>query len=81
MLPPGQLARDAAGELSAEDESGPAQWTLDTLNWAAREGGIQVGRSQVRRILPAEKVHWWWTRSWAAAEISYALGLWLGVTA
>src|SRR6476469_9597077 len=26
--PPGQLARDADGELSADDERGPAQWTL-----------------------------------------------------
>ena len=31
-LPPGRLARDAAGELSADDERGPAQWTLDTLS-------------------------------------------------
>ena len=30
-LPPGQLARDGAGELSAGDERGPAQWTLDAL--------------------------------------------------
>src|SRR6201996_8239121 len=29
--PPGQLARDADGELSADDEGGPARWTLDTL--------------------------------------------------
>jgi len=57
-LPPGQLARDAAGELSADDERGPAQWTLDTLAQTARDAGIQVGRSQVRRILLAEKVRW-----------------------
>ena len=30
-VPPGRLDRDAAGELSADDERGPAQWTLDTL--------------------------------------------------
>jgi transposase len=66
-LPPGQLARGAAGELSADDERGPAQWTLDTLSQAARAGGIQVGRSQVRRILLAEKVRWRRTRSWAAS--------------
>src|SRR5215475_14064585 len=54
--PPGRLARDAAGELSAEREDGPAQWTLDTLARAARNAGIAVGRSQVRRILLAEKV-------------------------
>ena len=66
-VPPGQLARDAAGELSAGDERGPAQWTLDTLSQAARDAGIQVGRSQVRRILLAEKVRWRRTRSWAAS--------------
>ena len=65
--PPGQLARDAAGELSADDERGPAQWTLDTLAQAARAGGIQVQRSQVRRILLAEKVRWRRTRSWATS--------------
>src|ERR1700756_947794 len=48
--PPGQLARDADGELSADDEGGPAQWTLDTLARAARDAGIEVGRRQVRRI-------------------------------
>src|SRR5262249_55910389 len=62
-VPPGRLARDAAGELSADDEDGPAQWTLDTLAQAARDAGIAVGRSQVRRILLAEKVRWRRTRS------------------
>jgi transposase len=66
-LPPGRLARDAAGELSAGDDRGPAQWTLDTLSQAAREAGIRVGRSQVRRILLAEKVRWRRTRSWATS--------------
>ena len=66
-LPPGLLARDATGELSADDERGPAQWTLDTLAQAARASGIQVQRSQVRRILLAEKVRWRRTRSWATS--------------
>ena len=65
--PPGQLARDADGELSADDERGPAQWTLDTLARAARDAGIAVGRSQVRRILLAEKVRWRRTRSRATS--------------
>ncbi len=55
------------GELSADDEHGPGQWTLDTLAQTARDAGIQVGRSQVRRILRAEKVRWRRTRSWAAS--------------
>jgi transposase len=65
--PPGRLARDGAGELSADDERGPAQWTLDTLAGAARDAGIAVGRSQVRRILLAEKVRWRRTRSQSAS--------------
>jgi transposase len=65
--PPGRLARDGAGELSADQEDGPAQWTLDTLAQAARDKGIQVGRSQVRRILLAEKVRWRRTRSWTTS--------------
>jgi transposase len=65
--PPGRLARDADGELSADDEDGAAQWTLDTLARAARDAGIAVGRSQVRRILLAEKVRWRRTRSWATS--------------
>ena len=65
--PPGRLARDGAGELSAEREDGPAQWTLDTLAQVARDAGIAVGRSQVRRILLAEKVRWRRTRSWASS--------------
>ena len=66
-VPPGRLDRDGAGELSADDERGPAQWTLDTLAETARDAGIAVGRSQVRRILLAEKVRWRRTRSWAAS--------------
>jgi transposase len=66
-VPPGRLGRDATGELSAGDERGPAQWTLDTLAQAARDAGIAVQRSQVRRILLAEKVRWRRTRSWAAS--------------
>jgi transposase len=66
-VPPGRLARDGAGELPAEREDGPAQWTLDTLAQVARDAGIQVGRSQVRRILLAEKVRWRRTRSWATS--------------
>jgi transposase len=66
-VPPGRLDRDGAGELSAGDEHGPGQWTLDTLAQAARDAGIQIGRSQVRRILLAEKVRWRRTRSWATS--------------
>ncbi|KJE23305.1 transposase [Frankia torreyi] len=62
--PPGRPVRDGAGELSAADETGPPQWTLDTLTETARARGIQIQRSQVRRILLDEKVRWRHTRSW-----------------
>jgi hypothetical protein len=68
IVPPGRLVRDGAGELSADDEGGPAEWTLDTLTQAAREAGIGVGRSQVRRILRAEKVRWCRTCTRAASR-------------
>lgn len=65
--PPGRLARDEAGDLTADDESGPAQWTLDSLTAAARAQGILVARSQVRRILLKERVRWRHTRSWTTS--------------
>src|SRR5215213_9265887 len=65
--PPGRLVRDAAGELSATDATGPAVWTLDALTAAARAAGIDIARSQVRRILLAEGVRWRRPRSWASS--------------
>ena len=56
--PPGRLVRGAGGELKAIDEDKEAHWTLDALTTAARERGITIGRSQVRRILLAEGVRW-----------------------
>src|SRR4051812_16651290 len=56
--PPGRLVRDGAGELSATDATGAAVWTLDALTAAARAAGIDIARSQVRRILLAEGVRW-----------------------
>jgi transposase len=66
--PPGRPQRSAGGELRAVDEQAPAQWTLDTLVEVAQADGIQVARSQLRRILLAEKVRWRHTRSWATSE-------------
>lgn len=67
-VPPGRPARSAGGDLAADDEAGPPQWTLDTLSEAARDEGIAVHRSQVRRILLAEKVRWRHTRSWVESK-------------
>jgi transposase len=65
--PPGRLARDEAGEPVAADAAGPAVWTLDALTAAARAVGIDIARSQVRRILLAEGVRWRRPRSWATS--------------
>jgi transposase len=45
-VPPGRLDRDAAGELSAGDEHGPGQWSLDTL---PRPPGTPASRSGAAR--------------------------------
>ena len=65
--PPGRLVRDGAGGLTAADPAGPAVWTLDALTAAARAAGIDIARSQVRRILLAEGVRWRHPRSWASS--------------
>jgi transposase len=65
--PPGRLVRDGTGELTATDSAGSAVWTLDALTAAARAAGIDIARSQVRRILLAEGVRWRRPRSWAAS--------------
>jgi Winged helix-turn helix len=53
------------GVLDAEDETKAAYWTLSALAEAAREIGIEISRSQVRRILLREGVRWRNTRPWA----------------
>ncbi len=64
--PPGRLLRYDGLPPEALDEKGAAYWTLDALAQTAREMGIEVGRSQVRRILLQEGVRWRRTRpSWA----------------
>jgi transposase len=65
--PPGRLVRDDAGELDAADPGGPAVWTLDALTAAARAAGIDITRSQVRRILRAEGVRWRQPHSWTTS--------------
>src|SRR3954465_13442251 len=65
--PPGRPGRDDAGELGTADSAGPAVWTLDALTTAARAAGIDIARSQVRRILLAEGVRWRHPRSWTTS--------------
>jgi transposase len=65
--PPGRLHQGGEGLQAPDRREAPATWTLDTLAQAACAEGIQVGRSQVRRILLAEGVRWRRTRSWATS--------------
>jgi transposase len=66
--PPGKLVPEPdSGELQAHEEEGVAEWTLDALAEAAQSQGIQVARSQVRRILLTERVRWRRTRLWATS--------------
>ena len=66
--PPGRPVPGPDGALQAADEAGAPTWTLDTLTETARAGGIDVHRSQVRRILLAEGVRWRRTHSWATSK-------------
>jgi transposase len=65
--PPGRLQQGGEGLGAPADPEAPAHWTLDTLAQAAQAEGIQVGRSQVRRILISERVRWRRTRSWTTS--------------
>jgi transposase len=67
LHPPGKPTYELTGELVAPDPDGEPEWTLDTLTAAARERGIQVARSQVRRIFRQEGVRWRRTRLWATS--------------
>jgi transposase len=64
---PGRLQQGGEGLLAPDQPEAPAHWTLDALAEAAQAEGIRVGRSQVRRILLAERVRWRRTRSWATS--------------
>jgi transposase len=64
--PPGRLVTQADGQLAPASPKGgdSSEWSLDALAAAAPAQGIQIGRSQVRRILRHEKVRWRRTHSW-----------------
>lgn len=65
--PPGRLVTYSDGTLAPAGSEGgdESEWSLDALATAARAQGIQIGRSQVRRILRKEGVRWRRTHSWA----------------
>jgi transposase len=54
--------------LHVDDPRGEVEWTLDALTAMARKKGIQVARSQVRRIFRQEKVRWRHTHLWASSK-------------
>ncbi len=62
--PPGRLVTQRDGTMVAREEEAEAQWSLNALARAAKEAGIQVKRSQIRRILLREGVRWRQTHSW-----------------
>lgn len=69
-VPPGRLCYDRAAEVlvQKDETSTAAVWTLDALTEAANAHGIQVARSQVRRILLADGARWRQVRSWAVSK-------------
>ncbi len=75
--PPGRLVTYSAGTVapagSARGEDGDtAEWSLDALAAAAQAQGIQIGRSQVRRILRTEGVRWRRTHTWGSSTATGA---------
>ncbi|HEV2457803.1 MAG TPA: helix-turn-helix domain-containing protein [Ktedonobacterales bacterium] len=65
--PPGRLVTSSDGTLAPAGSAGGdvSDWSLDALAAAAHAQGIQIGRSQVRRMLRKEGVRWRRTHSWA----------------
>ncbi len=68
LPPPGKPTYELTGELAAPNLEGEPESPLDTLTSIAREQGIQVARSQVRRIFRREGVRWRHTRLWAKSK-------------
>lgn len=62
-VPPGKLVQ-MGDEFRALEPEKDAQWSLDALTRAAHDKGINIERSQIRRILLAEGVRWRTTHSW-----------------
>ena len=68
--PSGRLVTYSDGTLApAGTEGGDvSEWSLDALAAAAQAQGIQIGRSQIRRILRREGVRWRRTHSWGQSK-------------
>jgi transposase len=68
--PPGRLVTREDGQLVPASAKGgdTSEWSLDALAAAVQAKGIQIGRSQVRRILRKEGVRWRRTHSWGTSR-------------
>jgi transposase len=66
--PPGAILRQPDGALETAATEAATRWSLDALAAAAQERGIQIGRSQVRRILRKEGVRWRGVHTWAESD-------------
>ena len=68
QTPPGRPVRQADGQWAAEHPTEPTLWSLNALVSAAHQQGISIQRSQVRRVLLKEGVHWRQVRSWIVSK-------------
>jgi len=66
--PPGKTIRRGDGALDPGRPDKEARWSLDALTAVARERGVRIARSQVRRILTKEGVRWRRTHTWGTSE-------------
>jgi transposase len=68
--PSGRLVTYADATLAPAGTAGGdvSEWSLDALAAAAHAQGIQIGRSQIRRILRREGVRWRRTHSWGQSK-------------
>src|SRR6266699_7240731 len=68
QAPPGRKVPQEDGSLVAREEQGSAKFRLNALAQAAKEAGIRVKRSQIRRIYVREGVRRRRTHSWGTSN-------------
>src|SRR5260370_41093061 len=68
LPPPGKPTDELTGELAAPHPQAEPEWALETLTAAAQQRGIQVARSQVRRIFRRAGGRWRRTWLWAPSK-------------
>jgi transposase len=68
--PPGRLVTSSDGTLAPAGSKGGdvSEWSLAALAAAAHAQGIEIGRSQIRRMLRREGVRWRRTHSWGQSK-------------